>query len=106
MLKKASSDLFFDVFREFDADNLLLKQARREVLSQQLEHRRLEAAMQRLASGEILIQHPPKPTPLAFPILVDRLRSRLSSEKLEDRISRMTRQFETLANQDAKRGGA
>jgi ATP-dependent Lhr-like helicase len=29
------------------------------------------------------------PTPLAFPLAVDRLRERLSSERLEDRIRRM-----------------
>ena len=29
---QASSQLFFDVFREFDPENLLLDQARREVL--------------------------------------------------------------------------
>ena len=100
---QASSDLFFDVFKEFDPENLLLKQSRREVLSQQLEHQRLESALQRLATGDVVIRHPPKPTPLAFPILVDRLRSRLSSERLEDRIQRMTQQFEKLAARPEKR---
>jgi ATP-dependent Lhr-like helicase len=31
-----------------------------------------------------------KATPFAFPIMVDRLREKLSSEKLEDRIKKMT----------------
>ncbi len=40
---QASSDLFFDVFCEHDPGNLLLEQARREVLTTQLEFARLEA---------------------------------------------------------------
>lgn len=96
---QASSDLFFDVFKEFDPNNLLLQQARKEVLEYQLESIRLATALDRIAGSEIKIMHPPKPTPLAFPILVDRLRMKLSSEKLSDRIARLTRQFEVAANQ-------
>jgi ATP-dependent Lhr-like helicase len=91
---QASSDMFFDVFRDYDPDNLLLEQSRREVLDLQLEHRRLSAAMLRLSRANLILKHPPKPTPLCFPILVDRLRMKLSSEKLADRIARMTQQLE------------
>ncbi len=94
---QASSDMFFDVFCEYDSDNLLLRQARQEVLDQQLEHVRLARAMERLAAAQVIVTNPPKPTPLAFPILVDRLRMKLSSEKLEDRIARLTGQFEAAA---------
>jgi len=38
---QASSGLIFDVFENYDKDNLLLDQAKREVLEQQLEFRRL-----------------------------------------------------------------
>ncbi len=103
---QASSDMFFDVFREYDPDNLLLKQARREVLELQLEQQRMAAAMDRLAACQILFRQPPKPTPLAFPILVDRLRMRLSSEKLADRIERISAQFETAANQEHRPANA
>jgi ATP-dependent Lhr-like helicase len=53
--------------------------------------------MERLAAAQVIVTNPPKPTPLAFPILVDRLRMKLSSEKLEDRIARLTGQFEAAA---------
>ena len=95
---QASSDMFFDVFREYDPDNLLLKQARREVLTFQLDQQRLTDAMERLSTAKMVVTQPPKPTPLAFPILVDRLRMKLSSEKLADRIARLTQQFETTAD--------
>lgn len=94
---QASSDMFFDVFLNYDPENLLLKQAKQEVLDQQLEQDRLAAAMERLAGCEVRLMHPPKPTPLAFPILIDRMRLRLSTEKLADRIARMTQQFENAA---------
>ena len=91
---QASSDMFFDVFRDYDPNNLLLKQSRREVLDLQLDHQRLSAAMVRLSTAKLIVKQPPKPTPLCFPILVDRLRMKLSSEKLADRIARMTQQLE------------
>ena len=36
-----------------------------------------------------MLTRPEKATPFAFPIIVDRLRERLSSEQLEDRILKM-----------------
>lgn len=94
---QASSDMFFDVFRDYDPDNMLLKQARREVLDHQLEQTRLARAMDRIASCKMVVTEPPKPTPLAFPILVDRLRMKMSSEKFADRVARMMSQFESAA---------
>lgn len=94
---QASSGLFYDVFREYDPSNLLLHQAHREVLDHQLEYSRLHATLVRLQNSRILLQEPKRPTPFAFPLLVDRLRERLSSEKLADRIQKMTVAFEKAA---------
>ncbi|KAA5539301.1 ligase-associated DNA damage response DEXH box helicase [Roseiconus nitratireducens] len=95
---QASSNLFFDVFREYDPENLLLHQSRREVLERQLETSRMKAALRRLAECRIVITDPPKVTPLAFPLLVDKLRERLSSETLADRIARMQASLEKAAD--------
>ncbi len=86
---QASSGLFFDVLQRHDPDNLLLSQAHREVLERQLESSRLGRTLERLASSTVLITHPKRATPLAFPLLVDRTRNRVSSESLRDRIRRM-----------------
>jgi len=91
---QASSGLFYDVFREHDPGNLLLTQARREVLDRQFEQTRLRQALERIAHCRIVMIAPKKPTPLAFPLLVDRLREGLSSEALSDRVRRMTRELE------------
>lgn len=86
---QASSRLFFDVFQQYDPDNLLLMQAFEEVHTFQLEEGRLRQALHRIQTQRIQLLRPAKATPFAFPILTDRLRERLSSEKLEDRIRKM-----------------
>lgn len=86
---QASSQLFFSVFQEYEPENRLLLQAYEEVRTFQLEEIRLRAALQRISGQQILLTRPEKATPFAFPIIVDRLRERLSSEQLEDRILKM-----------------
>ena len=86
---QSSSQLFFDVFNDYDAHNLLLQQAFEEVMDFQLEEVRLRAALDRIHHQRIIITTPQVPTPFAFPIMVDHLREKLTSEKLEDRIKRM-----------------
>lgn len=86
---QASSGLLYDVFRDYDPDNLLLRQADQEVMDFQLEETRLRTALQRIAGQHIRVTYPDKPTPLCFPIMVDRLRERFTTEQLEDRILKM-----------------
>lgn len=86
---QASSNLFFDVFSRYDADNLLLSQAHREVLEQQLEQSRLARALEWIGQARIVVERPKRPTPLSFPLLVDRMREELSSESLADRVRKM-----------------
>jgi ATP-dependent Lhr-like helicase len=94
---QASSGLFFDVLRRYDPDNMLLGQAAREVLERQLESTRLGLTLQRLAAAKIVITTPKRPTPLAFPLLVDRARERVSSESLGERVRRMQLALERAA---------
>lgn len=91
---QASAQLFFSVFQEYEPDNLLLLQAYEEVRAFQLEEGRLRQALERIRGQKIVLSQPEKATPFAFPIIVDRLRERLSSEKLEDRIAKMKVQLE------------
>jgi len=89
-----SSGVFFDVFSEYEPDHLLLQQAYDEVLFFQLDELRLQKALQKIRRQQIRLEHPERFTPYAFPIMVDRLRERLSSEKLTDRVKRMQLQLE------------
>ena len=53
---QASSALFFDVFSQYDPDNLLLGQAQEEVLRQELDVQRLQHTLQRLQSRRLDIR--------------------------------------------------
>jgi ATP-dependent Lhr-like helicase len=86
------------VFKEFDPDNLLMQQARREVLERQLEFARLRGALERIAGQEILMATPHKLSPLAFPLWAERIASQqLRLESATDRIERLARQLEAAA---------
>ncbi|MCC5932514.1 MAG: ligase-associated DNA damage response DEXH box helicase [Cyclobacteriaceae bacterium] len=86
---QASSQIIYKVFETYDPDNLLIKQARDEVISLQLDIQRLYEAIDRIQLREIHLQQPERFTPFCFPIMVDRLREKLSTEKLIDRIMRL-----------------
>lgn len=91
---QASTSLLFDVFSEYEPDNLLLRQSYNEALAYQLEEFRLRAALLRISTQEIVIKKIKRPTPFAFPILVDRLREKMTMESLEERVAKMTIQYE------------
>jgi ATP-dependent helicase Lhr and Lhr-like helicase len=86
---QASSGLLYDVFTRYDPGNLLLHQAQREVLERQLEQTRLGLALERMRAGRVTVLDLDRPSPLAFPLLVDRNREHLSTEQLSARIKRM-----------------
>ena len=86
---QASSSLFFEVFKKYDAGNRLLGQAEAEVLAQELEITRLTATLQTLAGLSPDIVDLKAPSPFSLPLMVERLREQLSTEKLKDRLDRM-----------------
>jgi ATP-dependent Lhr-like helicase len=94
---QASSGLLFDVFQKYDPLNPLLKQADREVLDRNLEETRLAACLRRLSESQFVMTAPPRFTPMAFPILVDRLRDTVATETADSRIQRMVAHLEKAA---------
>jgi ATP-dependent Lhr-like helicase len=98
---QASSELFFDVFRRYEPDNLLLLQSQREVLEQELEFTRLERTLARIGQCVVRTVRPPRPTPFAFPLMVARIREKLSTEKVADRVRRMLEELERHADRGA-----
>ena len=94
---QASSGLFFEVFKQYDAGNLLLAQAGEEVLREELDIHRLEQTLERLNRLKLDLHPIKRPTPLGFPLLVERMRESMSSEKLADRIRRMVGDLEKSA---------
>jgi ATP-dependent Lhr-like helicase len=101
---QASSSLLFDVFSEYEPNNLLVRQAYNEALAFQLEEFRLRAALQRIQQQKIIIKHTERPTPFAFPILVDSLgREKLTTESLEERVAKMAKQYEWDDKQEPRK---
>ncbi|MDR9486658.1 ligase-associated DNA damage response DEXH box helicase [Salibacter sp.] len=91
---QSSSQLFFDVFRDYEPRNLLYKEAFEEAMEFQLEFNRLFKTLERINSQEFILSEPEKPTPFAFPVMVDRLREKFIAESLESRIQKMQLKFE------------
>jgi ATP-dependent Lhr-like helicase len=90
---QASTSLLFDVFSEYEPDNVLVRQAYNEALQFQLEEFRLREALKRLQKLKVIITQSDKPTPFAFPIMVDRLREKLTTESIEERVAKMTLRY-------------
>ena len=90
---QSGSQLLFEVFRDFEPDNLLLHQAYTETFEHQLEEGRLLQALERINNQEIVVKNCKQPTPFSFPIITDRLREKLSSETLAERIAKMTASY-------------
>ncbi|MEN4827886.1 ligase-associated DNA damage response DEXH box helicase [Pseudomonas sp. P39-UII1] len=95
---QASSGLFFEVFRKHDAGNLLLGQARDEVLREELEIERLQGQLAKMSQLRLDVRELRRPGPLAFTLLVEGMRETLSTEKLADRIARMVADLEKAAS--------
>jgi ATP-dependent Lhr-like helicase len=94
---QASSSLFYEVFRKYDAGNLLLSQADNEVLSQELDIRRIAAALHDMRSKQIEFVELEVPSPMSLPLMVERFREQLSTEKLKDRLERMLKDMNAAA---------
>ena len=91
---QASAGLLFNVFSDYEPNNVLLRQSYQEVFDQQMEEVRLRDMLQRIQHARIVITYPKRLTPFCFPIKVDSMRENLTSEKLEDRVRRMQQQLE------------
>lgn len=97
---QASASLFFDVFRKYDPGNLLLTQAERELLRQELDVEQLAAGLRRMQGQRLAAVTLARPSPLAFPLMVERFREKLTNESLAERIARM------VADLEGRAGGA
>ncbi|MCB2024799.1 MAG: ligase-associated DNA damage response DEXH box helicase [Ottowia sp.] len=98
---QASASLYYEVFARHDPDHALLHQARAELLREELAIDQLAAALRRMADGPLALVPLSRPSPLAFPLMVERFRERLSNEPLVERIARMVAELERAADAEA-----
>ena len=90
---QSSAGLLFDVLTEHDPDHILLAEAKRDVLEDEFDLPRLMETLTTLSERPLHVQTLQKPSPLALPLLIERLSARLSTERLQDRLQRMTEAF-------------
>lgn len=92
---QTSSGLIFDVLENYDQGNLLLDQARREVLEQQLEFDRLKTTLENLQNRQWRLETPERLTPLSFPLWAENLNSQtITSQNFQQRIQGMLQDLE------------
>ena len=88
-----SSSLLFDVFKKYEPDHPLLYQAEQDVRTNQLQLERLTRVMEQIAERKFILRRLDSLTPFSFPLYLERVKSRLSTESLEDRIERIRSDF-------------
>jgi ATP-dependent Lhr-like helicase len=76
----------------------LLNQAQTEVLSQELDVGRLRSTLQRLQTLDVERVDLEAPSPFSLPLMVERLREKLSTENLADRLARIVRDAQRVAD--------
>jgi ATP-dependent Lhr-like helicase len=95
---QASSSLFYDVFKKYDPDNALLRQAERELLEKELDIGPLRDTLDRMNRRTMVHKPLERCSPFAFPLLVEGFREKLSNESLTARIGRLVAQLERAAD--------
>ena len=91
---QSGSQLFFEVFKDYEPDNLLYQQAIEETFDHGIEQGRIQLVFEELNQKTIVWKNCSQPTPFSFPLITDRIRSKLSSENVEDRIKKMFLQLD------------
>ena len=86
---QTSAGLLYDVFAEHEPDHLLLTQARREVLQRHFDRDRLAVVLERIQREGLEVVRTAQPSPLAFPLLLDRVEARISTESELRRVERI-----------------
>ena len=94
---QSGSQLFFEVFKDYEPDNLLYQQAIEEAFDHGMERGRMQLVFEELEQKIIVWKNCSQPTPFSFPLITERIRSRLSSETVEDRIRKMYLRLEKSA---------
>ncbi|RYD19275.1 MAG: DNA ligase-associated DEXH box helicase, partial [Verrucomicrobiaceae bacterium] len=94
---QTSATLLYEVLDRYDPDNLLLSQARREILEKQLELTRLTTVIRRLSASPMHLVETENLTPMAFPLWADRLSATLPAGDAATRLEAMLHKLNQAA---------
>ena len=90
---QTSAGLLYDVLSRYDPTHVLLDQAKHDVLRDEFDIERLETTLQKLTQHRLTVEAIGQPSPLALPLVIDRLSARLSTETVAKRMARLTGGF-------------
>jgi ATP-dependent Lhr-like helicase len=88
-----SASLLFEVFQTYEPEQPLYHQSFDEVRFFQFQESRLVSALKRLQEMPYELYKTSRPSPLAFPLVVEQIASRVSSETLQERLQRMKQKW-------------
>lgn len=88
-----SSSLIFDVFSAYEPEQPFFHQSYEEVKFFQFQEDRLRTVLEKLEQLPFENYKTIRPSPLAFPLIIERVGSRVSSESLQDRLLRMKQRW-------------
>jgi len=94
---QTSAGLLYDVLSQYDPNHVLLGQAKNDVLRDEFDIERLLEVLHSLEQQPVQVKEIAQPSPLALPLVIDRLSSRLSTETIAQRMERMTRSFDAAS---------
>ena len=90
---QSSAGLLYDVLHQYDPEHVLLSQAKQDVLRNEFDIDRLHRTLHDLSRKPLSMKPIAQPSPLALPLVIDRLSARLSTESVAERMARLTREF-------------
>jgi ATP-dependent Lhr-like helicase len=90
---QSSAGLLYDVLHQYDPEHVLLSQAKQDVLRDEFDIDRLHSTLYELSRKPLSMKPIAQPSPLALPLVIDRLSARLSTESVAERMARLTRDF-------------
>lgn len=96
-----STSLLFEVLDKYDSGNLLVEQAKEEVLEKQFEHDRLIDVLKRLYRSSICYTHLIRFSPFSLPLYIERVGERLSTETLDQRLQNIQKHWKTYENNNS-----
>ena len=95
---KMTASLLYSVFERFEPENIFMRQAEEEVTQEYLNYDRLTYCLNDLANRTWQVIEVSRPTPLSFPLIVERISSTLSGEELRVRIEKLLKAYEKNSN--------
>ncbi|MBA3238873.1 MAG: ligase-associated DNA damage response DEXH box helicase [Parachlamydiaceae bacterium] len=89
-----STGLIYEVFEKYDPKNLLLNQAKTEVLESQFDQERLHHVLKRISNSQLVIKSILKFSPFCLPLYIETVHDRLSSESLAERVANIQQSWD------------